>query len=109
MLSFTFLDAAGRPWTVTDRLQPDRFVPGAAAPLAALALSGLPADRFLFAGFPPPRQAARRTLLAELAAVPATLILFESPRRLAESLADMADVLGKRIVSTRLHHNITIR
>jgi 16S rRNA (cytidine1402-2'-O)-methyltransferase len=75
---------------------PVTFIPGAAAPLAALALSGLPADRFLFAGFPPPRQAARRRLLAELAAVPATLILFESPRRLAESLADMAEILGVR-------------
>jgi 16S rRNA (cytidine1402-2'-O)-methyltransferase len=79
-----------------DEQLPVTFVPGAAAPLAALALSGLPADRFLFAGFPPPRQAARRRVLAELAAVPATLILFESPRRLAESLADMADILGER-------------
>ena len=81
---------------VIEEKLPVTFVPGAAAPLAALALSGLPADRFLFAGFPPPRQAARRTLLAELAAVPATLILFESPHRLADSLADMADVLGER-------------
>lgn len=75
---------------------PVTFVPGAAAPLAALALSGLPSDRFMFAGFLPPRQAARRRALAELASVPATLILFESPRRLAEGLADMADVLGDR-------------
>src|SRR6185437_6713014 len=63
-------------------------VPGAAAPLAALALSGLPTDRFLFAGFLPPRAAARRRSLAELAAVPATLVLFESPRRLAATLAE---------------------
>jgi 16S rRNA (cytidine1402-2'-O)-methyltransferase len=81
---------------VIDEALPVTFVPGAAAPLAALALSGLPADRFLFAGFPPSRQAARRSFLAELAAVPATLILFESPHRLAESLADMAEVLGDR-------------
>jgi 16S rRNA (cytidine1402-2'-O)-methyltransferase len=71
-------------------------VPGAAAPLAAHALSGLPSDRFLFAGFRPPGAAARRRALVELAAVPATLILFESPRRLAECLADMAATLGDR-------------
>jgi 16S rRNA (cytidine1402-2'-O)-methyltransferase len=71
-------------------------VPGASAPLAALLLSGLPADRFLFAGFLPPRQAARRAALAELAAVPATLIFFESAPRLAPALADMAAVLGDR-------------
>ena len=75
---------------------PVTIVPGAAAPLAALALSGLPTDRFLFAGFLPPRAAARRRSLAELAAVPATLILFEAPQRLAASLADMAEVFGDR-------------
>ena len=69
-------------------------VPGASAALAALAVAGLPTDRFLFAGFPPPRAAARRRAFAELAAVPATLVFYESPRRLAESLADMAAVLG---------------
>jgi 16S rRNA (cytidine1402-2'-O)-methyltransferase len=75
---------------------PVTIVPGASAPLAALALSGLPSDRFLFAGFLPSRSAARRRELAELAAVPATLILFESARRLGEALADMAAVLGGR-------------
>ena len=69
-------------------------VPGASAVLAALAVAGLPTDRFLFAGFLPPRQSARRRALAELAAVPATLVFYESPRRLAASLADMAAVLG---------------
>jgi 16S rRNA (cytidine1402-2'-O)-methyltransferase len=69
-------------------------VPGASAPLAALALSGLPSDRFLFAGFLPPRETARRAALAALAAVPATLILLEAPTRLAAALADMAAVLG---------------
>ena len=68
--------------------------PGASALLAALAVAGLPTDRFLFAGFLPPRPAARRRALAELAAVPATLVFYESPRRLAASLADMAAVLG---------------
>lgn len=71
-------------------------VPGASAPLAALLLSGLPSDRFLFAGFLPPKAAARRQALAELAGVPATLIFFESAPRLAESLADMAAALGPR-------------
>jgi 16S rRNA (cytidine1402-2'-O)-methyltransferase len=71
-------------------------VPGPSASLAALAVSGIPSDRFLFAGFAPPKSAARRALLAELAAVPASLVFFESPRRLAACLADMAAVLGPR-------------
>ncbi len=79
--------AAGLPVTV---------VPGASAPLAALTLSGLPTDRFLFAGFLPPRAAARRRALARLAAVDATLVMFESPRRLAAALADMAAAVGPR-------------
>ena len=69
-------------------------VPGASALLAALAVAALPTDRFLFAGFLPPRSPARRRALAELARVPATLVFYESPRRLAASLADMAAVLG---------------
>jgi 16S rRNA (cytidine1402-2'-O)-methyltransferase len=73
---------------------PVRAVPGASALLAALAVGALPTDRFLFAGFLPPRGPARRRALAELAAVPATLVFYESPRRLAASLADMAAVLG---------------
>ncbi len=68
--------------------------PGASALLAALAVAGLPTDRFLFAGFPPPRAAARRAALAELADVPATLVFYESPRRLGASLAAMAETLG---------------
>jgi len=69
-------------------------IPGASAVLAGLAVAGLPTDRVLFAGFPPPRPAARRTFLEELAGVRATLIFFEGGSRLAESLADMAAVLG---------------
>ncbi len=72
------------------------FLPGASAPLAALVLSGLPSDRFLFAGFLPPRPKARRDRLAALAGVDATLVLFESGRRLAAMLADAADLLGSR-------------
>jgi len=71
-------------------------LPGPSSPVAALSVSGLPTDRFLFAGFPPPRTAARRRFLAEVAAVPATLVMMEAPKRLADSLADMADVLGAR-------------
>jgi len=75
---------------------PVHVAPGPSAPLAALLLSGLPSDRFLFAGFLDSRQGARRTSLAELVAVPSTLIFFESAPRLAASLADMRDVLGDR-------------
>ena len=71
-------------------------VPGPSAPIAALTVSGLPPDRFLFAGFLPTRSAARRRELAALADLPATLVFLESPRRLAASLADMAAVLGPR-------------
>ena len=86
-------------------------VPGASAALAALSLAGLPTDRFLFAGFLPPKSAARQTALEELRDVRATLILFESPHRLAESLRDMASVLGPREAAvarelTKLHEEV---
>jgi len=71
-------------------------VPGASAALAGLVASGLPSDAFLFAGFLPARSAARRTRLEALAGVPSTLVFYEAPHRLAESLADMAAVLGDR-------------
>jgi len=71
-------------------------VPGASAPIAALSASGLPSDRFLFAGFPPAKAAARRSALAALKDTPATLIFFETGPRLAESLAAMAATLGDR-------------
>ena len=71
-------------------------IPGASAPLAALVASGLPTDRFVFAGFLPAKQGARRAALAELAAIDATLVVFESGPRLAESLADLSEVLGAR-------------
>ncbi len=69
-------------------------VPGASALLAGLAVAGLPTDRFLFVGFLPPREAARRRVLSEIATAPSTLVFFESPRRLAAALAVMAQVLG---------------
>jgi 16S rRNA (cytidine1402-2'-O)-methyltransferase len=71
-------------------------IPGPSAVLTALVASGLPTDSFMFGGFLPPRQVARRKRLAALATVPATLIFFESPRRVAAALADMAATLGDR-------------
>jgi len=86
-------------------------VPGASALLTALVLSALPSDRFLFAGFLPARSGERKSALAELKAVPATLIFFESPRRLAESLTDMAEILGERAIAvgrelTKFHQEV---
>ena len=75
---------------------PVTAIPGPSAVLAALVLSGLPSDRFFFAGFLPPRGAARRTGIRSLAAVPGTLIFYEAPSRLAETLADLHAVLGAR-------------
>src|SRR5918995_1620783 len=71
-------------------------IPGPSAVTTALVVSGLPTDRFFFEGFLPPRSAARRTRLSEIAGVPATLVLFEAPHRLPEMLADAAAVLGER-------------
>ncbi|KAB2915844.1 MAG: 16S rRNA (cytidine(1402)-2'-O)-methyltransferase [Hyphomicrobiaceae bacterium] len=86
-------------------------LPGPSAVLTALAVAGIATDAFLFAGFLPPRQGARRTRLAELRAVPATLVLFEAPSRLAGSLDDIAAVLGDREAAvarelTKLHEDV---
>ncbi|MDE2227671.1 MAG: 16S rRNA (cytidine(1402)-2'-O)-methyltransferase [Alphaproteobacteria bacterium] len=86
-------------------------VPGPSAALAALLASGLPPDRFLFAGFLPPKEAARRRSLDELKDVDATLVFFESAPRLAASLADMAAILGPRPAAvarelTKLHEEV---
>jgi 16S rRNA (cytidine1402-2'-O)-methyltransferase len=86
-------------------------LPGASAGITALTSSGLPADAFLFAGFLPPKSAARQTRLKDLAAVPGTLIFYEAPQRLSDSLADMSAVLGDRpaVVArelTKLHEDI---
>jgi 16S rRNA (cytidine1402-2'-O)-methyltransferase len=75
---------------------PVSAAPGASAVLAALTVAGLPADRFLFAGFLPSAQAARRTAIAELGGVPATLVLYESPKRVHGLLTDLCDILGNR-------------
>ncbi|MEE8535415.1 MAG: 16S rRNA (cytidine(1402)-2'-O)-methyltransferase [Kiloniellales bacterium] len=71
-------------------------LPGPSAALAALLVSGLPSDRFFFAGFLPAKSAARRRALGELASVPASLVIFEAARRLASALEDMASLLGPR-------------
>jgi len=86
-------------------------IPGASAVLVALALAGLPTDRFLFAGFLPPREGARRARIAELAGVPATLVLFETGPRIAAMLADLAAALGVRPAAvcrelTKLHEEV---
>ncbi len=73
-----------------------KALPGASAVLAALVVAGLPTDRFFFEGFLPSKSGARRQRIAELASVPSTLVFFESPRRVAEALADLAAVLGPR-------------
>jgi 16S rRNA (cytidine1402-2'-O)-methyltransferase len=86
-------------------------LPGASASLTALLLSGLPPDRFFFAGFLPAKSGERRRELASLAAIPATLIFYESANRLADTLADMAEQLGDRPAAvarelTKLHEEV---
>ncbi len=86
-------------------------LPGASALLAALSVAGLPTDQFLFAGFLPPKQAARRARIAELARIPATLILFETGPRIAATLADLAEGLGGRDAAlcrelTKIHEEV---
>lgn len=68
--------------------------PGPSAVLAALTVSGLPSDRFLFAGFPPAAAAARRRWLEDLAGIPATLILYESPKRVQALLMELRHSFG---------------
>jgi 16S rRNA (cytidine1402-2'-O)-methyltransferase len=70
-------------------------IPGAASPIAALMVAGLPSDKFLFMGFLPNKGKARDTALAQVKSAPATLIFLESPRRLDVSLEAMAKVLGE--------------
>jgi len=81
---------------------PVTALPGANAPLTALALSGLPNDRFMFAGFLPNKDKARRDILAELADVRATLIFFDTAPRLTKSLAVIDEILpGREIAVAR--------
>mgnify|MGYP001795409360 CR=1 FL=1 len=69
-------------------------LPGASALLAGLVASGLPSDRFMFCGFLPPKSGARKKAASGFAAVPATLVFYETGPRLAESLRDLAETLG---------------
>ncbi|MFX5858532.1 SAM-dependent methyltransferase, partial [Acinetobacter baumannii] len=71
-------------------------VPGASSVLTALSVAALPTDRFYFEGFLPPKQGARRTRLAELSKIDATLVMFDSGNRVQDTLADLADIMGDR-------------
>jgi 16S rRNA (cytidine1402-2'-O)-methyltransferase len=86
-------------------------LPGASSVLAGLSLAALPTDRFFFEGFLPPKQAARQKRIAALAVVPATLVLFETGPRIADSLNDLASGLGPRDAAvcrelTKLHEEV---
>jgi 16S rRNA (cytidine1402-2'-O)-methyltransferase len=86
-------------------------VPGASALITALVAAGLPTDEFFFAGFLPSRTGARQSRLHELASIPATLIFYEAPHRLASTLKDMYSILGEReaVVArelTKLHEEL---
>jgi 16S rRNA (cytidine1402-2'-O)-methyltransferase len=86
-------------------------LPGASSVLAALSVAALPTDRFFFEGFLPPKEAGRQKRIAELARIPATLVLFESGPRLPAALADLAAGLGARPAAicrelTKLHEEV---
>ncbi len=86
-------------------------IPGPTAFVAALIASGLPSDRFFFGGFLPARSSARRAMLDELRAIPATLVFYEAPHRIAATLRDALNVLGNREAAvarelTKLHEEI---
>lgn len=86
-------------------------IPGASATLTALTAAGLPTDAFFFAGFLPPRDGARQSRIRELAVVPGTLVLFEAPTRVADTLRDLTAILGDRTAAvarelTKLHEEL---
>jgi 16S rRNA (cytidine1402-2'-O)-methyltransferase len=74
-------------------------IPGASSILAALVISGAATDRFTFAGFPPPKQKARKDFLRHIGNYPHTVVLFESPHRIVETLSDISEVCGDRNIS----------
>ena len=91
---------------------PVQSVPGPSSLTAALAVSGLPVDRFTFVGFPPARQAQRGTFFAGLAGQPGTLVLFEAPQRIRPTLEDVRAHLGDRMVVlarelTKVHETVS--
>ncbi|MBT1071201.1 16S rRNA (cytidine(1402)-2'-O)-methyltransferase [Pelotalea chapellei] len=73
-------------------------IPGCSAAITAISVSGLPSDTFTFAGFPPSRQGKRRGFLVKVTDLPGTLVLYEAPHRLEETLQDILHVLGERQV-----------
>ncbi len=73
-------------------------LPGACAAVTALSVSGLPSDHFSFAGFPPSRHGKRVTFLSSLTCCPGTLVIYEAPHRLLDTLRDIGDVMGNRQV-----------
>jgi 16S rRNA (cytidine1402-2'-O)-methyltransferase len=86
-------------------------IPGPSAPLAALAASGLPTDAFLYLGYLPRKSSDRQTLVGQIASLPYTLILLESPHRLLAGLADLESGLGDRQIAvarelTKVHEEI---
>jgi 16S rRNA (cytidine1402-2'-O)-methyltransferase len=86
-------------------------IPGPSAPIAALAASGLPTDRFVFLGYLPRKASERRDYIADAAGLPYTLVFLETPHRLREALDDLQNVLGDRPVAvarelTKLHEEI---
>ena len=103
--SVAYASEAGTPLVADPGFQLGRAViaaglsvttaPGPSAVLAALTVSGLPSDRFLFVGFPPTAKGQRAKMLAELAAVPATLVLYESPKRVHRLLGELAQCFGE--------------
>ena len=86
-------------------------VPGASAPVAALAISGLPTDQFIYLGFLPRRQSARKRLLSSIAKGARTIVAFEAPHRIGKALEDIENVLGDRRISvcrelTKVHEEV---
>lgn len=74
---------------------PVTSAPGPSAVVAALSIAGLPSDRFMFAGFPPPAKGARQSFYAELKSVPATLAFYESPKRIHKTLNELSEAFGE--------------
>lgn len=90
---------------------PVEVIPGPSAVTAALAAAGMPADSFLFLGFLPRRRRERRAALAQVAALPYTLVIFEAPHRLRPALADLQAILGQRQIAvcrelTKIHQEV---
>ncbi|MGB9552856.1 MAG: 16S rRNA (cytidine(1402)-2'-O)-methyltransferase [bacterium] len=98
------------PFLIRENIEVD-YIPGPSSVIAALILSGLPMHSFLFHAFPPSKQSARRRLFQNLSQLKTTLIFFESPYRLLNSLEDMLEILGDRPAAvcrelTKIHQEV---